>query len=620
MFKFKDMVQAFLIKCMHPEVNDFYFISFIMLLFAGITSLSFKYSNCLNTKVIVTKLKQRSQSAGNFAYFSDESTSETLRNKSELPNSCKKVSVHEPIHSKPLTDNEFGHYLAGLIDGDGHFSKTATATQLVIVFNQLDASLAYFIKGRIGYGNIYKVKNKEAVILVVSKGEGIRRVIKLINGKIRSDNKLNQINKNILSNPRFKDLPLISKNKDSNLNNHWLAGFSDAIANFNIQLITKTNNSYPITNKNPYPNDLPDTRIVVWAQNITSSIGLGRFTKQVSNMIEIPDFQQSVITGLMLSDGWLTFGSKTSKSARLGFKQSLSHSAYFLFVFSILSPYCNSMPNLISSNRKETKTYALQILTRSLPCFTKLYSLYYPNGVKIVPADIYNLLTPIALAHWIMGDGAKNRHGLTISTESFNIEDTVRLLNVLIIRYSLNCSLHKHSTGYNIYIKENSMPVLRTIVKPYMHNSMLYKLRIPLFKQSNQVTKDSKNKNLKQGISRGSGINDASFQIKLINKNQRTEVRLNYQIDQKENTLLILIKNFLGGNIGYIKSQDTYYYGSTSFGSAVKVINYFDQYHLLSSKHLNYLKWRKAYILIQNKEHLTESGLEQITKLKKNNE
>ena len=70
-------------------------------------------------------------------------------------------------------------------------------------------------------------------------------------------------------------------------------------------------------------------------------------------------------------------------------------------------------------------------------------------------------------------------------------------------------------------------------------------------------------------------------------------------------------------NIGYRNSQDTYYYGSTSFGSAVKVINYFDQYPLLSSKHLNYLKWRKAYILIQNKEHLTESGLEQITKLKK---
>ena len=131
----------------HPEVNDFYFISFIMLLSAGITSLSFKYSNCLNTKVIVTKLKQRSQSAGNFAYFSDESTSEALRNKSELPNSCKKVSVHVPIHSKPLTDNDFSHYLAGLIDGDGHFSKTQ---QLVITFSSPDAFLIYYLMERLG--------------------------------------------------------------------------------------------------------------------------------------------------------------------------------------------------------------------------------------------------------------------------------------------------------------------------------------------------------------------------------------------------------------------------------------------------------------------------------------
>ncbi|CAH0056864.1 unnamed protein product [Clonostachys solani] len=32
--------------------------------------------------------------------------------------------------------------------------------------------------------------------------------------------------------------------------------------------------------------------------------------------------------------------------------------------------------------------------------------------------------------------------------------------------------------------------------------------------------------------------------------------------------MLILIKNLFGGNIGYRESQNTYYYGSTSFGSA----------------------------------------------------
>ena len=100
------------------------------------------------------------------------------------------------------------------------------------------------------------------------------------------------------------------------------------------------------------------------------------------------------------------------------------------------------------------------------------------------------------------------------------------------------------------------------------------------------------------------GFSDASFQIKIVQKlNDRMEVRLNFQIDQKHQDILLLIKNLLGGNIGYRSSQDTYYYGSTapSFGS--KVIQYFDRYHLQSTKHINYLKWRKAYLIIQNKNH-----------------
>jgi hypothetical protein len=80
--------------------------------------------------------------------------------------------------------------------------------------------------------------------------------------------------------------------------------------------------------------------------------------------------------------------------------------------------------------------------------------------------------------------------------------------------------------------------------------------------------------------------------------------------------VLRLIKNFLGGNIGYRSSQDTYYYRSTSFGVARNVAHYFDTFHLLSSKHTNYLKWRKVYCLVQRGEHLTDKGWEKITNLK----
>lgn len=305
------------------------------MLYAGTTSIfSLNYSILNNTVKI---FKQWSISAGNI-YTYVCGTSETLCNETVMnKENVKSISVHVSKHLKPLNDPQFGYYLAGLIDGDGHFSSQQ---QLVIVFHSSDVSLAYYIKKQIGFGNVKKVKNKNAYILILSSKEGIEKVINLINGKIRTKNKFSQINKNILNNNKYVELKNVINfklNTDNFLENHWLAGFSDA---------------------------------------------------------------------------------------------------------------------------------------------------------------------------------------------------------------------------------------------------------------------------------------ESSFKIKILKHINRTEVRLNFQIDQKEDYLLKLIQNYFGGNIGYRKSQNTYYYGSTSFGSAKNVIYYFDKYHLLSSKHINFLKWRKAYIIVQNKDHLNEEGLNKIVKLK----
>lgn len=76
-----------------------------------------------------------------------------------------------------------------------------------------------------------------------------------------------------------------------------------------------------------------------------------------------------------------------------------------------------------------------------------------------------------------MGDGVARPHGLIICTDSYCIEDVVRLMNVLIIKYKLECTLRHHTlTQPRINIRQRSMPLLRTIVRPHMHSSMLYKL------------------------------------------------------------------------------------------------------------------------------------------------
>jgi hypothetical protein len=88
-------------------------------------------------------------------------------------------------------------------------------------------------------------------------------------------------------------------------------------------------------------------------------------------------------------------------------------------VFNLLSHYCSSSPRRTTGIRAENRFYGLQFFTRSMPCITELHSLFYINGVKIVPHNIYDLLTPIALAHVIMGDGSISRHGLRRPTPGF---------------------------------------------------------------------------------------------------------------------------------------------------------------------------------------------------------
>jgi hypothetical protein len=100
-----------------------------------------------------------------------------------------------------------------LIDGDGHFS---TQRQLVIAFSSADIKLAYFIKGRIGAGRVKKIKNKNAFLYIVSKKKHMLKIIDLINGKLRTFNKFNQVINNLLSHPKYSIENIEFKRNDSN--------------------------------------------------------------------------------------------------------------------------------------------------------------------------------------------------------------------------------------------------------------------------------------------------------------------------------------------------------------------------------------------------------------------
>lgn len=119
-------------------------------------------------------------------------------------------------------------------------------------------------------------------------------------------------------------------------------------------------------------------------------------------------------------------------------------------------------------------------------------------------------------------------------------------------------------------------------------------------------------------------LGDGTFQIKVLKRRrgsegqEKPEVRVVIQIDQKKDYLLLQAKQAFGGSVGFRGSQDTFYYSSTSFAAAKRLINYFDRFHLMGVKLTQYVLWRKVFLKIQNENYgHTPLNLKWIASVKK---
>ena len=95
---------------------------------------------------------------------------------------------------------------------------------------------------------------------------------------------------------------------------------------------------------------------------------------------------------------------------------------------------------------------------------------------KVIPNNIEDLLTPLAIAIWIMGDGHFKSPGLIIATNCFTKQEVELLVKALENKFNIKSSLQKNNANYQLYIKAESMPLLKKLVLPYVVPSMHYKL------------------------------------------------------------------------------------------------------------------------------------------------
>lgn len=189
----------------------------------------------------------------------------------------------------------------------------------------------------------------------------------------------------------------------------------------------------------------------------------------------------SIIFGSLLGDAHAE-KRLNGLGTRISFFQEGVHVEYLLYLHKLLSElgYCNPKVPVVT-NRLGTKGKVRKIIrfsTWTYTSFNWIHDLWYKDKIKCVPECIGQYLTPLALAIWIMDDGAKVGKGLKFSTNSFTYNECLILVKALNDNFNIKASIQSAGSNnqYIIYIWKESMDDLRNIVSPYIIPEMKYKI------------------------------------------------------------------------------------------------------------------------------------------------
>ena len=152
----------------------------------------------------------------------------------------------------------------------------------------------------------------------------------------------------------------------------------------------------------------------------------------------------SILIGYLLGDA---YAERHGNGTRFCFQQEKLNSSYLIWFHEFLSErgYCNkTVPKLTTRIGKGGKIrYLSRFKSYTYSSFNWIHENFYKDNKKIIPQNISEYLSPIALAVWIQDDGSKVSYGLKIATNSFTYEEVNFLAEVLRDKYQFKVSVQK---------------------------------------------------------------------------------------------------------------------------------------------------------------------------------
>ena len=184
---------------------------------------------------------------------------------------------------------------------------------------------------------------------------------------------------------------------------------------------------------------------------------------------------------MILGDGHLTEFSGQSRKSSLLIKSNDKTLPYLEWLHQELQPLG------VSELRPKKNYHQHYFRTKWSEEIGELRSLFYPEGKKIIPRNIKELLIrPITLAIWYQDDGtldarSKYHYNALFATHCFSFHECVLLAETLKENFDLDVSVCKcqmrGKIRYRLYVKSKSMKRFIDLVRPFINPSFQYKIR-----------------------------------------------------------------------------------------------------------------------------------------------
>ncbi len=191
-----------------------------------------------------------------------------------------------------------------------------------------------------------------------------------------------------------------------------------------------------------------------------------------------------MIIGSLLGDARLecrSLGLRSPVTARLRVHHGDKQQDYVFWKYEILKDLVEKGPREISwdNPKRGLREVSWYFHTRSILELGDIHHSFYENGMKILPENIFNMLTPRAIAVWFMDDGSSTGEGFTLNTHCFSYEEQVRITDYFIHYYNIRATVVKDRTKFKIGIGKNDRDRFLSIVRPFIIPSMIYKIDNP---------------------------------------------------------------------------------------------------------------------------------------------